>query len=119
MMTAASCAPKVPDAVEALKVAVGRGTQAPDPELLDSLTPASRAWVWNVARAGGWPELRNRLLAALKAGKPSMDEPTVLEDPSRASTLFLVRDGLSLRLDLALSGAPWRGLREAEYPTPW
>jgi len=62
----------------------------------------------------------SRIKAMLKDTRPvSPDLPGLLGGSSPTSNLLLVRDGHAWRVDLGLSGVPWQGLREYQYPVPW
>jgi hypothetical protein len=115
---ATACTPAPEQAAAAVRAALERDPRQPDPDFLDALTPASRDFVIRLAATGRFPDLRTRLLAALKDAKPAGADG-LLRGADPAATLWFVRDGHGRRLDLALSGATFAGVREGEYPAPW
>jgi len=117
LIALAACTPTPQEAAASIRVALERGSKEPDAAFLDALTPASRTLVERVTRAGGYPSLRDRLMAALKNVRPGTAEGLVVG--ADGSTLFFVRDGHGRRLDLALSDPAFASLREARYPVPW
>lgn len=113
-----ACAPAVEDVAAECKAALERGRSEPDPTFLDLLTPASRDLVVRAAAGGEWPAWRRVLMATLGAAKPVDGEPGLLRHPGSGATVFFVRDGHRLRLDLVLSGATFLEMRQEEYPAP-
>ena len=113
-----ACAPAVEDAATECRAALERDRSAPDPAFLDLLTPASRDLVVRAAAGEEWPAWRRALMMTLGAAKPVDGEPGLLRHPGSGATLFFVRDGHRLRLDLVLSGATFLGMRQEEYPAP-
>ena len=117
-VVASACTPTPLESAAKVRAALERDAKAPDPELLASLTPDSRAFVERLAAQGRFPDLRLRLLAVLKDAKAG--EPGgLVRGIGPSDTLFFVRDGHARRLDLALSGATFGAVREPEYPMPW
>ena len=115
---ACGCTPTPIEFAAKIRAALERDARAPDPELLDALTPDSRAFVERLAAQGRFPDLRQRLLAVLKDAKAGEPDGLV-RGVGPSDTLFFVRDGHARRLDLALSGATFGAVREPEYPMPW
>ncbi len=117
-----ACTPGPKDAAASLESALRASETAPSLELLDALTPASRALVDGVVRVDGWKDLRLRLQADLKGAVPDPAEdagPNVVLRRPGGPGLLLVRDGHGWRLDLPLAQATSANLREAVYPAPW
>ena len=115
----ASCTPTPVEAAGRVRAALEADPKAPTPEFLDLLTPASRWYVQQLVEGGRFGDVRSRLLVALKDPKPVEGADGVVVGREAALTLFFVRDGHSRRLDLALSGATFGALRDAQYPNPW
>jgi len=114
----AACTPPVDAVGRECLAAIERGQSEPDPSFLDMLTPASRDLIVRASRAGSWPEWRRMLKSVLGSAKPVTGERGLLRRPADGATLYFVRDGHGLKLDLVLSGALFQGLRQDEYPSP-
>lgn len=111
------CAPEPAEVAAEVRAALERGSKEPDPAFLDALTVGSRKVVERLVEAGGYAQLRDRLLASLKAVRPGQADGVVVGADGAA--LFFVRDGHGRRLDLALSDPLFFSLREQRYPVPW
>ena len=113
------CAPSPVDALQEIAVATEQSRKGPDESLMDLLEPGSRVTLLRQTLMGQVGDTLLRLRTAVKGAKPAADMSTLMSSGDPATSLFLVRDGHSYRLDLRLSGLTLSGLREVRYPSPW
>lgn len=113
------CTMSVEEAVGRVRSAIEASPQAFSERLEESLDPSSRFLLRQVSNHGWLPEVLESLRAVLSSMRPVADEPGLLRGDEPSKTLFFLRDGWDMHLNLSLSGAWFAGLHALQYPRPW
>ncbi len=114
-----ACAPEVEEAAGRLRAGIEASSGALTEDVADLLDSPSRRLLREVWNQGGLPDVVQPLRALLARARPVPGEPGLLRGDQPSESLYFVRDGHGMYLNLALSGAWFSGLHSLQYPRPW
>ncbi len=113
------CAPDVREAAGRLRVAVEASSGVLSRDVEDALDPASRRLLREASFQKWLPEVLQSLRTVLTNGRVVAGEWGLLRTDEPSQSLYFVRDGHGVTLNLALSGAWFCDLHALQYPRPW
>ncbi len=113
------CSPELEEAAGRLRASIEASQATWTDEIESALTPRSRYLLQEVSARGWLQEALDSLRESLTVARPVSEEPGLLRGNEPSQTLFFVRDGYGLYLDLPLSGAWFSELHALQYPKPW
>lgn len=114
-----ACAPDVEEAASRLRAGIEASPGTWSEGVEDAFDPASRRLLRAVSTQGWLSEVLQPLRTLLARARPVPGEPGLLRGDDPSDSVYFVRDGHGMSLNLALSGAWFSGLHSFQYPRPW
>ncbi len=116
---AQACAPEVEEVAGRLRAGIEASPGTWSQDVAGALDPASRRLLREVSTEGWLAEVLQPLRTLLARARPVPGEPGLLRGDEPSESLYFVRDGHGMYLNLALSGAWFSELHSLQYPRPW